>query len=270
MSEVRVGCSGWNYGHWRNGVFYPPRLPASKWLQFYAERFDTVEVNATFYRLPKREAVAGWVEQTPAGFLFAVKSSRYLTHIRRLRDIEEGVARFWEPLEPLREAGRLGPVLWQLPADFRRDDGVLEAALDAMPPARHCFEFRHPSWFVEPVRRLLNERGAALAIGDDARRELPPARPLGEFAYLRLHYGHRGHDGNYSAAELDRWRRRIAALRAQREVFVYLNNDWRGFAPRNARELRRGLSQPLGAAARSVALPAFRTGAALAAPVRSA
>ena len=108
--EVRVGLSGWNYAHWRGGVFYPPRLPASRWLEFYAERFDTVEVNSTFYRLPRVDAVARWLEQTPADFLFAVKASRYLTHVKRLVDIGQGIARFYEPLEPLAEAGRLGPV----------------------------------------------------------------------------------------------------------------------------------------------------------------
>ena len=143
---VRIGCSGWSYRDWR-GRLYPKGLPASRWLERYAEVFDTVEVNATFYRLPKRETAQAWVDQTPDGFLFAVKASRYLTHIRRLRGIEEGVARFWEPLEPLRAAEKLGPVLWQLPENFHRDDEALAAALEALPPARHCFEFRHPSWF---------------------------------------------------------------------------------------------------------------------------
>lgn len=242
MKRVWIGCSGWSYKDWKGDLYRD--VPASRWLERYAETFDTVEVNATFYRLPKRETVEGWVEQTPEGFLFAIKGSRYLTHIRRLREIEEGVARFWEPLEPLREAGRLGPVLWQLPGNFPRDDEVLARALEALPEARHCFEFRHPSWFADGVRRLLSGHGASLALGDDARRELPAARPLGEFAYLRLHYGSHGRDGNYSGAELDRWRRRVAAWRSRREVFVYLNNDWRGFAPANAQELRRGLSAP--------------------------
>jgi uncharacterized protein YecE (DUF72 family) len=241
MKDARIGCSGWSYRDWRGSLY--KGVPASHWLERYAEVFDTVEVNGTFYRLPKRETVEGWVEQTPEGFLFAVKASRYLTHMRRLRNIEEGVARFWEPLEPLRAAGRLGPVLWQLPENFHRDDDVLAAALDALPEARHCFEFRHPSWFAEPVRKLLAERGASLAIGDDARRELPPAQPLGELVYVRLHYGSRGRDGNYSPSELDRWRRRVAAWRSRRDVFLYFNNDWRGFAPANASRLRRGLSE---------------------------
>jgi uncharacterized protein YecE (DUF72 family) len=242
MHRVRIGCSGWSYSDWRGGL-YPDRLPARRWLERYAEVFDTVEVNATFYRLPRRETVEGWVDQVPADFLFAVKASRYLTHMKRLQGIAEAVARFWEPLEPLRRARRIGPVLWQLPESFQRDDDLLGAALETLPRARHCFEFRDPSWFAAGVRELLEEHGASLAIGDDKRRPLPVARPVGELAYLRLHYGSRGRAGNYSPAELNRWRRRIAAWRSRREVFVYLNNDWRGFAPANALELRRGLSE---------------------------
>jgi uncharacterized protein YecE (DUF72 family) len=241
VREVRIGCSGWSYRSWVGGL-YPQGLASSRWLERYAEVFDTVEVNATFYRLAKPETAASWAEQVPDGFLFAVKGSRYLTHMRRLREIADGVARFWEPLEPLREAGKLGPVLWQLPERFERDDDLLEAALDALPPADHCFEFRHPSWFVPAVGELLADRGASLAIGDDARRPLPAARPVGQLAYLRFHYGSRGRAGNYSASELERWRRRLAAWRARRPVFAYFNNDWRGFAPANARQLRSGLS----------------------------
>jgi uncharacterized protein YecE (DUF72 family) len=241
MKQVRVGCSGWSYRDWR-GVVYPKGVPTTRWLECYASRFDTVEVNATFYRLQKEETVRHWAEQVPDGFLFAVKASRYLTHIRRLREVETGLRRFWEPLAPLRESGKLGPVLWQLPANFQRDDEVLADLLAALPPASHCFEFRHPSWFRQPVYELLEDAGASLVIGDDARRELPPASPVGPLAYVRFHYGSRGRDGNYSERELATWRRRIAAWRGQREVFAYLNNDWRGYAPRNAETLRAGLS----------------------------
>ncbi len=241
MEPVRIGCSGWSYGDWRGGL-YPEGLPKRRWLERYAEVFDTVEVNATFYRLPKEKTVSDWTEQVPPDFLFTIKASRYLTHIKRLRDIPDAVARFWEPLEPLRLRHRLGPVLWQLPANFHRDDDILAAALDQLPPARHCFEFRDQSWFAAPMRELLAERGASLVIGDDKRRPLPDASPAGPLAYLRLHYGHRGRAGNYSESELDTWRRRIAGWRARRPVFVYLNNDWQGFAPANARYLSRGLS----------------------------
>ncbi len=241
MKEVRIGCSGWNYSEWRDD-FYPPRTPASRWLSHYASVFDTVEVNATFYRLPETKTTRTWAEQVPDDFVFAIKGSRYLTHMRRLRDMETGLERFWERLEPLREAGKLGPVLWQLPGNFHRDDETLAAALAALPAAKHCFEFRHPSWFAPDVYELLEEHGASLALGDDARRPLPDASPVGPFAFLRLHYGRRGRNGNYSDRELEGWRRRIAAWRSRGPVFVYLNNDWQGFAPRNARKLRAGLS----------------------------
>jgi uncharacterized protein YecE (DUF72 family) len=241
MKEVRIGCSGWNYQDWR-GSFYPAGTPASRWLSDYASVFDTVEVNATFYRLPERKTTQRWADQVPDGFLFAVKASRYLTHMRRLRDIGTGLGRFWERLEPLREAGKLGPVLWQLPESFHRDDETLAAALGSLPAAEHCFEFRHPSWFDADVYALLEEHGVSLALGDDARRPLPQPSPVGPLAYLRLHYGRRGRDGNYSHRELEIWRRRIAAWRSRRRVFVYFNNDWRGFAPRNAKILRSSLS----------------------------
>lgn len=240
MKDVRIGCSGWSYESWRKGIYQG--VAPGGWLERYAEVFDTVEVNNTFYRLVKREAVEGWVDRTPPGFLFAVKASRYLTHMKRLRGIEQGVARFWEPLEPLRASGRLGPVLWQLPGSFQRDDAVLAAALERLPPARHCFEFRHASWFVPAVTRLLEEAGASLVIPDDGRRPLPPARPAGEVVYVRFHHGARGRNGNYSPSEIDRWRRRIAAWRSRREVFAYFNNDWEEFAPANALSLRRGLT----------------------------
>ena len=242
MKDVRIGCSGWVYASWRHGIY--EGVPQARWLERYAELFDTVEVNATFYRLVKRSTVEGWVERTPPGFLFAVKGSRYLTHVKRLRDTGKHIALLLDRIEPLVGSPKLGPLLWQLPGSFHRDDEVLARTLELLPPARHCFEFRHPSWFVPAVMRLLEEGGASLVIPHDARRPLPEARPVGEVAYLRLHHGARGRNGNYSKTELDHWRRRIAAWRSRREVFAYLNNDWEEFAPPNALALRRGLSVP--------------------------
>src|SRR5262249_2372221 len=144
--------------------------PARRWLEHYATLFDTVEVNATFYRLPTAKAVAGWVEQSPPGFCFAVKGSRYLTHIRRLRDTGRGGERFYSPLASPIEAGKLGPVLWQLPGNFKRDDERLATFLDGLPDGHHTVEFRHESWFAEDVYALLRERGAALTIGDTPQR----------------------------------------------------------------------------------------------------
>ncbi len=132
-----MGCSGWNYRDWR-GVLYPDGCPQRRWLSRYAEAFDTVEVNATFYRLPTRSAVEGWVAQAPPGFVLAVKASRYLTHVKRLRDMEQGVARLWERLEPLTTSAHMGPVLWQLPATFHRDDERLAHWLAHCPRAATC------------------------------------------------------------------------------------------------------------------------------------
>jgi uncharacterized protein YecE (DUF72 family) len=240
MRPVCVGCSGWNYDDWRGGL-YPEGLGKPRWLARYAECFDTVEVNSTFYRLVSRDAVARWVEQTPPGFVFAAKASRYLTHIRRLRELEQGIERYYERIEPLTEAGKLGPVVWQLPANFRRDDDVLAGALAALPPGRHCFEFRHESWFTQPVYELLGEHGAALVIGDHPKWPFQARELTADWTLVRLHHGRRGRRGNYSPAEIDTWARRIAAWRARAEVFVYFNNDWEGFAVRNALALQARL-----------------------------
>jgi len=237
MKPVRIGCSGWSYDDWR-GAFYPRDVPRSRWLQCYAETFDTVEVNNTFYRLPTAASVAGWSEQTPAGFTFACKASRYLTHVKRLKGVGDGAARLLEQLEPLRADGKLGPILWQLPGNFRRDDARLEAALEALPPGRHAFEFRHPSWFDEAVYALLGAADAALVIGDDPARPFVERRICAGWTYLRFHRGRRGRGGNYSDAEIAVWKHRIAAWRRRTEVFAYFNNDRRAFAPRNALKLR--------------------------------
>jgi uncharacterized protein YecE (DUF72 family) len=238
---VRVGCSGWNYAHWRERV-YPRGLPQRRWLEHYARLFDTVEVNATFYRLPTRSAVAGWVEQSPPGFLFAVKASRYLTHIKRLRDLGAGVERFYERLEPLLDSPKLGPVLWQLPENFHRDDERLADALARLPPGRHCFEFRHESWFAADVYAALREHEAALVVGDHPKRPFQTLELTAGWTFLRFHYGSRGRNGNYSDSELEAWARRIDGWRRDAvDVYAYFNNDWEGYAVRNGRWLRRRL-----------------------------
>jgi uncharacterized protein YecE (DUF72 family) len=237
LKPVRIGCSGWNYKDWK-GTVYPPGLPARRWLEHYATLFDTVEVNATFYRLPTRSAVAGWVEQSPPGFLFAVKGSRYLTHMKRLTDLGRGLDRFYRCIEPLVDSPKLGPVLWQLPANFHRNDERLASALAAFPPGRHCFEFRHESWFVPETYATLRSHGAALVIGDHPERPFQTHELTTDWTFIRFHYGRRGRRGNYSEAELESWARRIAAWRAKVEVFAYFNNDWEGFAVRNGLRLK--------------------------------
>jgi uncharacterized protein YecE (DUF72 family) len=240
MKPVRIGCSGWNYDSWKER-FYPAGTPKRRWLQSYAERFDTVEVNSTFYRLASRRAVESWVSDTPEAFLFTVKASRYLTHIRRLQDLDRGFKRFYEPLEPMIEAGKLGPVLWQLPENFHRDDDRLARWLEALPDGMHTIEFRHESWFAPPVLGALRQRGVALTIGDHPSRPFQTYDATASWRFIRFHYGARGRRGNYSASELETWARRIAQWRRREAVWAYFNNDWEGFAPANARSLARAL-----------------------------
>ena len=239
--RVHIGTSGWNYGDWR-GRFYPAGLPPRRWLEHYARSFETVEVNATFYRLASRRAVAGWVEQTPPEFVFAVKASRFITHMKRLTDMEQGVERFYDRIRPLIDSGRLGPVLWQLPESFRRDDDRLASALERLPPGRHCFEFRHPSWFVDPVFDQLRAHAVALVIGDNPLRPFQPHVFTADWTFVRFHHGWRGRRGNYSDTEVDEWAARIDRWRREVEVFAYFNNDWEGFAVANARRLGRALN----------------------------
>jgi uncharacterized protein YecE (DUF72 family) len=247
--EVRVGCSGWNYRSWKEPVYHG--RPASQWLTLYAGRFDTVEVNATFYRLPTRAAVERWVEQTPDGFIFTIKGSRYLTHYTRLTRMREGWDLLWSRIEPLAQSGKLGPILWQLPERFTRDDDRLESALEALPPIGHCFEFRHASWFCDPVYEILERHRAALAIGVQPDRPFQELRLTTGWTLIRFHYGHRGHRGNFSESELAEWRDVIADLRAEARVFAYFNNDWEAFAVKNAQRLRRLLeAAPQAAVAR--------------------
>ena len=239
MSEIRIGCSGWNYPHWRERV-YPKGVPQRRWLEHYATLFDTVEINTTFYRLPNLSAVQGWVEQSPPGFLFAVKSSRYLTHIRRLTDLGGGIRRFYERIEPLLRSRKLGPVLWQLPPTFKRDDERLRAALAAFPDGRHCLEFREPSWYADDVYELLREHGVALVIPDSPRYPFRAIELTADWTFVRFHRGSRGRQGNYSEQELEEWAERIAAWRdAGTDVYAYFNNDQEGFAVKNGLRLKK-------------------------------
>jgi uncharacterized protein YecE (DUF72 family) len=241
VKAVRVGCSGWNYADWRE-LFYPKGLPPKRWLGHYAEVFDTVEVNNTFYRLPALSAVQGWVEQSPPGFLFALKASRYLTHVKRLTEMERGVKLFYERIEPLVRSPKLGPIVWQLPGNFKRDDERLAGALAALPEGRHCFEFRHESWFHDEVYAMLREHGAALVIGDTPERPFQTHELTTDWTFVRFHHGHRGRGGNYSHAELDEWAEHVRDWRTSAEVFLYFNNDWKGFAIENGRYIKPKLA----------------------------
>jgi uncharacterized protein YecE (DUF72 family) len=236
MPETRIGCSGWNYAHWRE-VFYPRGLPESRWLEHYTQSFDTVEVNASFYRLPTRASAERWAAATPDNFVFALKASRYLTHVKRLRGVAEGAALLFERIEPLARADKLGPILWQLPENFHREDDRLAEALRRLPPGRHAFEFRHESWFVSEIETLLRRHRVALVIGDSPKRPFQTLARTTNWMFIRLHQG-RGQDGNYTPAQLREWAERVRSWRKEGDVYLYFNDDWSGHAIREAARLK--------------------------------
>lgn len=240
--RIFVGTSGYNYRHWCNGVFYPPELPQRRWLEFYGEHFDTVELNVTFYRLPKQEVFEGWYRRTPKGFLFALKGSRFITHIKRLKECREPLVLFMDRASALKE--KLGAILWQLPPRFRFDKERLESfalllrALPGWKTLRHAFEFRDASWLCPDTFALLRAFGFAFCMahgpGIPMREEV-----TSDFVYLRFHGGEVLYGSNYSDQELDDWARKIAAWRRKgRTVFAYFNNDAYGFAIRNGLRLK--------------------------------
>jgi uncharacterized protein YecE (DUF72 family) len=232
-----VGTSGWQYADWR-GRFYPEGLATTHWLEHYVGTFPTVEVNATFYRLPRLETVRRWADRVPRGFVLTLKASRYVTHTRRLRDCREPLERMWAVFGGA--GSHQGPVLFQLPPNFKADVDVLGSFLAELPAGmRTAFEFRHPSWLVEPVLDLLGERGIALVHGDrpDADVEVPA---VGGWSYLRFHQGRPDAPG-YRRSRLENYADALIAVRP-REVFAYFNNDTGGAAPEDARTFMELLS----------------------------
>lgn len=229
---LQIGTSGWQYRDWR-GRFYPERLAQRDWLRHYAARFDVVEVNNTFYRLPKREAFAAWREASPARFRFALKLSRYLSHVRRLRDPEEPVERFLERATGLGD--RRGPLLLQLPPSMPIDLDRLGATLDRLRGrARVAVEVRHTSWHVAGLDTLLREHDAALCLTDRGERPLEPLRRTASWGYVRLHEGRGPEPPGYTPAGLRHWVGRIADLFGGDDVYVFFNNDPGGAAIRDA------------------------------------
>jgi uncharacterized protein YecE (DUF72 family) len=237
MTTFWVGTSGWVYRHWR-GRFYPPALPQTAWFQYYSERFDTVELNNSFYRMPSEAAWRSWAARAPTGFRFAVKASRFITHLKRLKDCREPVSLL------ARRAGllgtHLGPVLFQLPANFQRDDARLDEFLAVLPATLQAvFEFRHPSWFDEAVYRRLRRAGVGFCISLMPEGETP-RWITGGVAYVRFHGTDALYSGSYSDEQLADWAQWLRALRPDvRDAYAYFNNDAEANAVRNAVTLRR-------------------------------
>jgi len=239
--QVRVGCSGWSYPHWR-GRFYPEKLPAREHFAFYARHFDTVELNNSFYRQPPPERFDAWRELAPAGFLFAVKGSRYVSHIKRLAVEQKSIDMVVEPAVRLGE--KLGPILFQLQANFHLDLGRLTRFLAMLPDhPRFAFEFRHDSWLIPPVCDLLRAHRIALCIPDHPK--MPKVFEItSDFAYVRMHLPSRGL--GYGKRALQPWADRAGAWRARGlDVFVYFNNDMEGHAIKDGQTLKDLLGSPV-------------------------
>jgi uncharacterized protein YecE (DUF72 family) len=239
--EARVGCSGWQYKHWR-GDFYPAGVPATRWFEYYAARFDTVEINNTFYRLPEAETFARWHQRAPMGFLFAVKASRFLTHMKKLKDPEEPIERLFSRMRALRH--HLGPVLYQLPPGFKLDRDRLEHFLQALPKGvRHVLEFREPSWYADEVSVLLERHGVARCL-HDMKGSATGRERVGPFVYVRFHGASGTYSGAYPDDRLERWAEWLdEQRRSSIDVYAYFNNDVGGHAPRDAVTLRRLLEE---------------------------
>lgn len=232
---LRIGTSGWSYADWR-GAFYPQTLPRTRWLSYLAQTFGTAEINATFYRLPTQEAVARWREQSPPDFLFAWKASRFVTHMKRLKDAQDSLSRIYAPMRTL--GAKLGPALFQLPPQMAIDLGRLSEFLALLPrDHRHVLEFRHPSWYADPVFDLLAQHDVALCVSDHHHAPAPWILTA-SFAYVRGHGPGGRYAGAYSDTELQAWASHIAGWRgAGHDVFAYFDNDIGCAAPHDARRL---------------------------------
>lgn len=231
-----VGISGWRYAGWKGkGSFYPPKLPEEKWLEFYATHFSTVELNNTFYFLPQRKQFLKWKKQTSNNFLFSVKGSRYITHIKRLKDAEEPLQRLFSNISALDK--KCGPILFQLPPNFKKDETRLEVFLKLLPKKHRCaIEFRNPEWFTPSLYKLLEKYRVAFCIFELGKLRSPRVATT-DFLYIRLHGRKPSYKGNYSAKILSDWKKWIDSQKC-REAYVYFDNtDEKNYATKNAQQM---------------------------------
>jgi uncharacterized protein YecE (DUF72 family) len=234
-SQVHIGCSGWQYAHWR-ADFYPAELSHRLWFEHYAERFDTVEINNTFYRLPAASVFRSWRTRAPSGFVFAVKASRYLTHMKKLKDPAAPLDLFFSRAREL--GGTLGPTLYQLPPRWGVDPNRFETFLRGLPSRRqHAVEFRDPTWYRDDVLALMEKYRVTLCL-HDMHTSASPLVDVGPFIYVRFH-GTERYKGSYSDERLHRWAGWLKErVRSGKAIYAYFNNDVGGHAPRDAIRLR--------------------------------
>lgn len=236
MKNLRIGTSGWMYDHWK-GFFYPADLPKEKWLSFYQEHFDTVEINNTFYHLPKEETFKRWNKNSPGNFVFSVKASRFITHVKRLKDPQDPVKLFLSRAKLLKK--NLGPILFQLPPRFKANPGRLAEFLEVLSQEyTNVFEFRDPSWFSDEIYGLLRKGRASFCIYSMPEHKCPH-QITSKIVYIRMHGGSSLYQSDYSKSELDTWTKEIEGfLKKKLKVYLYFNNDAKGFAIRNALYLK--------------------------------
>lgn len=236
VSKVHVGTSGWYYDHWKQ-VFYPEEWAKHKWLSYYCQMFDTVEINRSFYRQLTPETVESWYKQAPKKFLYTIKAHRFITHIKRLKDCEEPIGRFYESIEGLRE--KLGTVLFQLPPSMHKNIEVLKSFVSILPRSGPViFEFRHISWFDDEVYEVLDDKDLGLCCHDWAGMPYPRL-VTGSVLYVRLHGPAKRSLPCYTSQDLKDWAKWIKLnLKKASEAYVYFNNDAEGFAVKNAMEIR--------------------------------
>ncbi|MGE5568024.1 MAG: DUF72 domain-containing protein [Rhodospirillales bacterium] len=233
---IRIGASGWHYNHWR-GPFYPEKLPASKFLAFYSQHFDTVEINNSFYKLPAESALEEWESTVPPNFLFSVKASRFITHMKKLLDPEAAFKKFFDRVILL--GRKLGPVLFQLPPRWNCDPERLDAFLSGLPRRlRYAFELRNPTWFNPEVEAILRNYRAAFCIYEIAHF-LSPKTITSDFVYVRLHGPDGPYQGDYADSVLAGWARDFRAWnKTGKDVYCYFDNDQEGYAVKNALRLK--------------------------------
>jgi uncharacterized protein YecE (DUF72 family) len=234
--EIRIGTSGWYYDHW-SGRFYPADLPKSKWFEYYAQYFDTVEINNTFYHLPKEQTLQRWHTIAPKNFLYAVKANRYITHIKKLKDAAGPLERFLDIAGLLKS--RLGPILYQLPPSLQKDLDLLEDFIKLLPKRKTAvFEFRHESWYSDDTYNLLDKTGVGFCIHDMPGKESPRI-VTGGVIYVRFHGTTGRYSGSYSKSQLQDWANWLKEQSKNvRSIYVYFNNDVQAHAIKNAKQLK--------------------------------
>lgn len=239
-TTIFIGTSGWSYPDWKE-LFYPKEVKSKDWLSYYANHFATVELNNTFYHLPTEKSIQNWYSHAPQGFIFAVKASQYITHLKRLTDPSETTRKFFDALKGLKD--KLGPILFQLPPSFKQNLERLHKFIRYLPPGfRYVFEFRHDSWYQEDTYDLLKKYGAALCITDLKGKQSPEVITA-DFTYLRLHGPKLAYQGEYGPKRLQEWKKKFDAWHKNKiQIFCYFDNDAKSDAIKDAFEIKRQMN----------------------------